>query len=101
MVKGSVEGSITWGLISGLKSLKKEGGGSSGVGIGQGEIGEEEFDKQIRFAKGRGRPYEKKKNFEHKQPQTTCQGFIKLLKLTTIWKVKVPNSCLDIWYHKR
>lgn len=49
-----------WGLTSGLKSLKEEGGGSSGVGTGQGEIGEEEFDKQIRFAKGRGRPYEKK-----------------------------------------
>lgn len=49
------------GLISGLKSLKEEGGGSLGVGIGQGETGEEECDKQIRFAKGMGRPYEKKK----------------------------------------
>lgn len=48
-----------WGLLSGLKSQKEEGGGSSGVGTGQGEIGEEEFDKQIGFAKGRGRPYEK------------------------------------------
>lgn len=49
-----------WGLLSGLKSLKVEGGGYSGVGIGQGGFGKEEFDKQIRFAKGRGRPYEQK-----------------------------------------
>lgn len=58
-----------WGLISGLKSLKEEGGGSLGEGTGQGEIGEEEFDKQIRFAKERVRPYEKKTlNISNRRP---------------------------------
>lgn len=61
-----------WGLISGLKSLKEEGRGSLGEGTGQGEIGEEEFDKQIRFAKERVRPYEKKTlNISNRRPLAT------------------------------
>lgn len=36
-------GSILWVFISGLKSLKEEGGRSLGVGSGQGETGKEEL----------------------------------------------------------
>lgn len=57
-----------WGLISGLKSLKAEGGGSSGVGSGQGEIGEEEFDNWNKFVRWRGGLYDKSLSIRNPKP---------------------------------